>query len=184
MKSNSSMKIYSQLRAINKDLLQAHMALINLLNCPKKVHGKLYGNPKGFTLIEMVVVIALMSILIGTASINLLEFNDPAKNAASATLGFLKRARGKALNTTSAYTVKPASSYALKTTIGTSCTATQTDDTSLVMDLPDGASLGATNWSICYSSRGLSDTSIDISLSDSRKSYTVQVLLGGGLRIL
>ena len=126
---------------------------------------------------------ALIAITMGVAAANLRTFKEPATSGASQLVGFMKQARAKALASTLAYTVKPASSTRVMTTFGSSCSATQTTDTSLSLVLPTGASLAATTWSVCFGVRGLADTSIDITVADQAMTKVVQVALGGGARV-
>lgn len=139
----------------------------------------------GFTLLEMMAVVAIFSVLSGIAIINLKEFSKPAENGAAQLLGFMKQSRARALSTTSAYFVLPTSSTHIITKYGLNCTdASPIVDSSLVMNLPTGASLAATNWSICFTSRGLSDSNTTIVVNDNQAgTKTLEVLLGGGIRI-
>jgi hypothetical protein len=41
----------------------------------------------------------------------------------------------------------------------------------------------STGWSLCYNSRGLSNNSANITVSNGTTSKTVQVVLGGGVQI-
>ncbi|MBN8549253.1 MAG: prepilin-type N-terminal cleavage/methylation domain-containing protein [Deltaproteobacteria bacterium] len=140
---------------------------------------------KGFTLIEMLAVMAIFATLSGIAIINLKEFNNPAENGAAQLLGFLKQARARALSTTSAYFVMPTTNKHIITKYGLNCSdAAPVTDNSLKMTLPSSATLGAIDWSICFTSRGLSDSNTTIVVSDpTNGSKTIEVLLGGGIRI-
>lgn len=139
---------------------------------------------RGFTILELLTVMAIGSILAGIAVLNLNAFANPSNNGALELMGFIKRARAKAMATTQAYTVAPTSSNSIVARYAASCSdTTWTDDTELYTTLPSGASLDDTNWEICYSSRGLSADSADITVRDSRATRLVQIVLGGGVRI-
>jgi Tfp pilus assembly protein FimT len=128
---------------------------------------------------------ALTTILLGIATLNYRQLQAPAVDAASQLTGFLRESRSKALASTLAYTVMPASATRVITRYGTSCSAaTQTNDPALVLALPSGASMSSTNWSICYNPRGLANASANIVVSDKYVSKTVQIVLGGGVRSL
>lgn len=143
------------------------------------------GREYGYTMIEIIVVLALISIVLAFAIVDLKAFRAPASTGAAELQGFMKKVRARALASTSSYTIRPTSGTHVRATYGTSCSApTQTADPTLVLDLPTGSNFQATTWSVCYSSRGLSDTSADIIVQDSALSRTVQVVLGGGVRIL
>ena len=138
----------------------------------------------GFTLLEMMAVVAIFGVLSGIAIINLKEFSNPVENGAAQLLGFMKQARARALSTTSAYFVMPTSVTHIITKYGVNCSdGAPVVDSTLTMNLPSGASLTATNWSICFTARGLSDSNTTVVVSDGSGSKTLEVLLGGGLRI-
>jgi prepilin-type N-terminal cleavage/methylation domain-containing protein len=140
---------------------------------------------QGFSLFELVIVVAIISIFLGTAGLEMMKLENKAQNGANELSGFLKRTRAKALATTNAYTITPLSGSSLKTSYATSCSDTNlTDDVDLTLSLPSGAAMTNTSWSICYSTRGLSNTSVDIPISDTEGTATVRVVLGGGIKII
>ena len=139
----------------------------------------------GFTLIELMVVMAIGGILTGMAAYQLKELDNPAQNSAAQVMTFLKKSRAKALATTYAYRVRPKNSTELETHYAISCSsATFTLDSSLGLKLPSTASLSNTSWSLCFAPRGTLSTSFDIVISDPKRSVTVQVAMGGGMRKL
>lgn len=139
---------------------------------------------RGTTILELMTVVSLAAILSTIVISNVKALNTPASTAAAAFVGFCKEARAKAMASTYAYTVKPASSTSIVTTYAKSCTATpQTNDPALTLPLKQGARLSSTSWSFCYSTRGLVDSSLDIAIGDTNGTKTVQVGLGGGVRI-
>lgn len=140
---------------------------------------------KGFTFLELLTVLAITGILIAIANFNLLALEDPASNGASELMGVLKKARAKALSSSTAYTISPVSTDEVMATVGVSCSSiTQTEDTSFRFELPSRAHLSDTTWVICYDPRGLANTSADIQISDNLITRTVQVVLGGAVRVL
>lgn len=142
------------------------------------------GKARGTTLLELLTVVSLAAILSTVAVSNLSVLNTPAATGTAALVGFLKETRAKAMNTTMAYTVKPSSNRVVVTTYAKTCAAApQTKDNAMTLTLPRGATLRSTTWSFCYGTRGLVDTSLDIVVGDSEGSKTVQVGLGGGVRI-
>jgi Tfp pilus assembly protein FimT len=139
---------------------------------------------RGFTLLELLVFVILTGILIGTAGYAFRELSNPVNDASSDLVGLFKKIRAKSLATTRAYTIRPTSPRTVESTFGSTCSSgAQTNDTSLDYSLPSGAVLRDTNWSICYSSRGLSNSSAEIVVQDGYSYNTVQVVLGGGVRI-
>ena len=141
-------------------------------------------NSSAYSLIEVVIVMSLLSILCGLATLNYTELQNPADNASRAMLAYFKAVQGKAMATTSTYTLSPLGNAAIRATFSTSCSSvTQNEDLSLRFKLPDGALLGNLSWQVCYNSRGLANNSVDIPVNDSRVSRTLRVTLGGGLKL-
>lgn len=138
----------------------------------------------GFSLLEMLVALSVVGAISGIAVMNLRSLSSAAENGAAQLLGFFKQARAKAISTTSAYFVVPTSSSEVITRVGTSCSdAAPVADPALELSLPSGASLSDTTWSVCFTSRGLSDSNFSVTVLDTQSgSKTVEVLLGGGVR--
>ena len=143
------------------------------------------SNCRGFTLFELLIVLAVLGTLIGMAALNLRALDSPLQNGTSQLLGFLKQVRAKAIATTLVYKVEPSSTTQLITKYAESCSAlTMTTDADLTLDLPKGVSLTSTTWSVCFNTRGLADNNITVTLMDSKgKTKTVEVFLGGGVRV-
>ena len=139
----------------------------------------------GFTVVELLVVFALVSIMSGLAVMNLNALSNSSENAAASLVGLLKQARARAISTTSAYFVVPASTNSIITQSGVNCSdPAPVEDTTLNLVFPAGASLGATTWSVCFTSRGLSDSNTEIVVNDIHSSTrTVEVLLGGSVQL-
>jgi len=136
------------------------------------------------SILELLVVFAIVSILMGSAITNLAEIKDPLKDGISQALGFVKQVRAKALATTSAYTLKASGAERIVTTYGSNCTATQTADADLFLDLPNHVSMPDTSWSICFDSRGLASGAETFVLEDADgRNETIEVFLGGAVRI-
>jgi prepilin-type N-terminal cleavage/methylation domain-containing protein len=141
---------------------------------------------EGFSLLEMMVVMALVGIMSGYASYRLSEMDNPAENSAAQVMTFMKKSRAKALATTYAVRVRPKSnSTELETHYATSCTAsTFTLDSSLTMKLPRTATFQSNTWSLCFTPRGTLTTSNTVVLVDPKRSVSVQIAMGGGMRKL
>lgn len=139
----------------------------------------------GFTIVELLVAFAIISVLSGIAIMNLNALSNSSENAAASLVGLLKQARARAIASTSAYFVVPTSTTSIVTRSGTTCSdASPVDDPTLTLQLPSGASLGATAWSVCFTSRGLSDSNTEVVVNDIHShSRTVEVFLGGGVQI-
>ena len=143
------------------------------------------ASQNGFTLVEMLVVFLMIACLSGIAVMNLKALSSPSENGAAQLLGFFKHARAKAISTTSAYFVMPTSTSTVITKFGTNCSdAAPVNDSALRLNLPSGASLGNVGWSVCFTTRGLSDSNTTVTVNDTENgSKTVEVLLGGGVRL-
>lgn len=140
---------------------------------------------RGYSLLELMVVLALVAITSGIAIANLRELQDPVKTGASQLSGFIKQVRSRAMSATQAYLIMPASSDRVMALRANTCSALEwQSDSKLVLDLPSGVSLNAQDWDICFSSRGFPDDNIRIAISDlDSRQREVEVLLGGSVRI-
>ncbi len=140
---------------------------------------------RGYTLLELVIVLSLIAIMSGVAVANLRQLQDPVKTGASQLSGFIKQVRSRAMSATQAYLIRPASANRVIALRASVCSAeTWQPDSRLVLDLPSGVSLQATDWEVCYGSRGLPDDNVRIGISDlDSRQQEVEVLLGGSVRI-
>lgn len=138
-------------------------------------------------MLELLVVMAISTILITTAVSNLKELVNPSQNAAAEIASTIKQARAKAIASTSSYRVQGESATSLKALTGTSCAQDPNDmveDTKLSLDLASGASFVDPNWFVCFSSRGLPDANVTIQVRDNYSTTKeVEVMLGGAVRV-
>lgn len=142
-------------------------------------------NESGFTLLEMLVVLGITTILTGMAVLNLKKFDQASSNAANQIASLIKSARAYGITSTTTVEIKPLNSRTIRVSKASSCsTTTRTNIPELMLELPTSAALNSTTWSLCYTSRGISRDSIDIVITDNSKLRTVQVVLGGGIRVL
>ncbi len=138
----------------------------------------------GYTVIELIVTVGLAALLMGGAIISMQSLRQPADEGASEVVSFLKLVRARALISVRAYRVAPISTTRLAASYASSCSAaTFTTDSSLALKLPNHSSLAATNWSICYTSRGIAESNLSFVVRDSEKSRTIQIALGGGVQV-
>ena len=143
------------------------------------------GKQTGYTIVELLVVVCLIAIMSYVAIANIKRFSNPSNNAAANLAAFLKESRQRAMSSTQAYLVQPVNANMVKTSYASTCSATTfTEDTSFKLSIKNPAKLTLTTWSICYSPRGLADNSANITIQDGSTTRTVQVVLGGAVRIL
>ncbi len=138
----------------------------------------------GMSLLEILVVFFMISVLTSSAVSNLAQIKNPLKDGISQTLGFVKEVRAKALASTAAYTLRPASTGRIVTTTAATCSAVVTTDGGLAIDLPSGVVLSDTSWTICFTSRGLTEGAQSFTITDADSdTETIEVFLGGAVRI-
>lgn len=154
----------------------------------------------GLTLLEILVVMAILAIVLGIAFVDLRPLNNPIQNGFTQTLGFFQQVRSKAMATTSAYRVVVDANGTLQVGYARRCSDTVwTPDNQLAvanvqaggarsaLDLREqGLTFGPVNWQVCFNSRGLANFSQPgqtIRLQDNRgNTRQVEVMLGGGVR--
>lgn len=136
----------------------------------------------GYTILELLVAFAITTILATTAFSNLRSLERPLVNGTAEVVSFTKQARAKAMSTTFAYKVQPSSNRTLVTLRGNTCATATIADPSLTLNLPQTVTFSDATWSICFNPRGLADTSQTFNLTDSSRTKTIEVFLGGGVR--
>ncbi|WP_117238467.1 pilus assembly FimT family protein [Thermus sediminis] len=113
--------------------------------------------PKGLTLIELVVVLAVLAIASSIMALNVRPFYNPVQDALSRTEGFVKQVRSKAMATTSAYRITLEGNR-LKAAYAPTCrSASFTEDRSLQAEIPAEVIVTFTPQGgvPCFNSRGL-----------------------------
>lgn len=141
---------------------------------------------QGFTLLELLITFAMVASMLGIVAVLLPEMVNPAQNGAAQVAGFIKKARARAISTTSYLKVTPASTNGLSAERVSSCAAGSGDqDTRMNLELPQGVVLTNISWSICFNPRGFSDIDTTIPLEDIYDGeQQVEVFIGGAVRIL
>ena len=143
------------------------------------------SSQRGFSIFEVVATMGLMSVMAGVSVMNLKVLRDPLKNGSEQLSAFFKQVRAKAVATTSAYTIVPTSSGSFITRYSSSCSdAGTTDDANLTTELPSGAYVTDTDWTLCYSPRGIADGNLTVEVRDLDGQYkNLEVFLGGAVRV-
>jgi prepilin-type N-terminal cleavage/methylation domain-containing protein len=141
---------------------------------------------RGSSLIELIAVMAVIGISVGAAVVYLQPAAAPVETGAVLVKSFFGLARARATATTSAYRLTASSSTAIAAEYAGDCAdTTWTDDPELTLDLPSGVWFVETDWSICFTGRGASDTNVTVTLTDPHSGQQqVEVLLGGSARIV
>ncbi|PSB05168.1 pilus assembly FimT family protein [Merismopedia glauca] len=155
-------------------------------------------NSQGFTLTELLAVVAIMGILAALAMPSVLWANKAGENATRQIAGNFKLARAKAMSKTSAYRVKGISENLVKVEYAKTCEADVADwniDSDFDVQLPKNTTIllpitvngqavnNFANWQVCYDSKGISQQNTILSIKDSQTetTTTVEVLLGGAV---
>jgi len=138
---------------------------------------------KGFTLIELMVVLSVIALISMTAFANIKVLDNPLHNAVSSNLIFLQLARAKAISKTRYCKVYPSFNKQIVVAFGSSCETATDVDSSTKYDFPTGTSLSNTDWSICFTPRGFSHTNISFDITNqTAQTSTIEVSLGGGAK--
>lgn len=140
----------------------------------------------GTSLVEVLVVLAIAGIALGTTALYLMPAEAPLQTGAGLLEGALRQARLQAIATTSAFRVRPATATRLATETASSCVATSWDTvTPMNVVLPRNVSMTDDEWSVCFSSRGISTNNVKIPLTHpDYGTLAVEVLIGGTTRIV
>jgi len=144
-----------------------------------------YQSDQGVTFLELLVFIGITAVLMGIAVVNLRDFQDPLQSGADQLAAYFRQVRSRAMSTTLAYTITATSTRNLTAGFAAKCTdSPTTEDSSQQISLPLGADLTDTAWTLCYSSRGLPDANLVVSLHDNDGgTKEVEVYLGGAVKV-
>ena len=152
-------------------------------------------NSSGLTLIELLVIVAILGVTIAVAGMSLRAFGNDLQNAASETSAFFKQARIKAISTTSAYRVVFESDTKLRAEHAVFCDKDETWEHDISLDLVlredivmDQSGFQAGEVLVCFNSRGITDDSYpenpEVILKDQNGlEKVVEVYKGGGVVI-
>jgi prepilin-type N-terminal cleavage/methylation domain-containing protein len=138
---------------------------------------------KGFTALELVVVTGLISIVGSYAYYDLRSYTDPLTDASQDLVAHLKRVKGRAIATTSAYKLSATSDKTIIPSYADRCNSeTFTPDLPEKFTLTNGVRFGSDDWEVCFDSRGMPDSNIEIELFKGANDTNIEVLLGGAIR--
>lgn len=143
-------------------------------------------NENGVSLLETLIVLSIVAIILSIGlAIDYRPFQNPLITETSNLESFLKHNRSKAVSSTSAIMILPESFSSLKTIRGISCGSINPDDTTFKKyNLASEVFLGNLDWSTCFTSRGLASENIIIPLNHNGKTKNIEIMIGGGTRVL
>lgn len=147
---------------------------------------------KGFSLVEMLFGVAIMSIMLGMAAAGLKEFDSASQNGVLQFRSYVKLIRSEAMASTLAYRVTASTTNDLTVVSDVNCLATDpaipdnspTAQTSLAFSLPRGANFQTSGWDFCIEPTGISDSNQIVSISDEGRSFDLELMLGGVVKLL
>ncbi|MCB0352207.1 MAG: hypothetical protein KDD64_01745 [Bdellovibrionales bacterium] len=144
-----------------------------------RAHGDI-----GFSILELVITVALMAVLTTVAVSNIKELENPLADASYQVSRFIRLVRARAISQTIVIVIQPSSTSEIVSFSSNDCAGTLTAIDDLSLSLPDGSSLTSTDWSACLNQRGLSDTNLVFQIQDIEgKTRTIELALGGGVQI-
>jgi prepilin-type N-terminal cleavage/methylation domain-containing protein len=140
----------------------------------------------GFSLVEVLAVVAILALTVGTAALYLQPTPAPVDSGAVLLEQFFGLARARAVATTSAYRLTPASSSRITAEVADNCSAsTWTADPQVELELPQSVTMTSTAWAVCFTSRGAADSSVVVTLTHPGfGNEQVEVVMGGSARIV
>lgn len=137
---------------------------------------------RGVTLIEILAAFIIFTILLSSGLVNLRALVHKNRSSAEEVSSFLNLVRGMSISQTRTIIVKPSTSTRL-VALGVSSCADNSGTQLLSLDLANGAVFQQTDWAVCFNSKGLSNTSGSIVITEGNRSSTVQISLGGISRV-
>ena len=138
------------------------------------------------TLVELLVVLALMGIAVAATALYFAPFEAPVESSATQLASFFRMSRARAMATTTAYRVVPDGTDGVRTLTAPTCSATTwTPDAERTLSFADDVTLANTSWMVCFNSRGVSSNNVTVTLqSPDYGSEQVEVLLGGSAGVV
>lgn len=151
----------------------------------------------GFTLLEVLLILSIFGILSSVGVYSLLNLRSPARDTARTVHSALMQLRSSAATNTQARRMVLNSDQTLSLQSSLSCSeADQSKWTTYetAVQLPDrirarpvtftnnAVPLSGPNVIVCFTPRGQASASANLTVADSRSSYTVQVALAGGVK--
>jgi len=169
-------------------------------------------NSKGFTLVEILIVLLMIGVMTAIVAPNIRFGINSLDDTTNRLAANFKLVRARAMGQTSAYRIKLTSATQLSVERAKKCSDTsgwigepsftnedmglkeaqdvkgmaQHDDIQIITAEANGASITPfTNWNVCFSSRGIADKNVKITLKNIKTNQTrrIEVFSGGGIQI-
>ncbi|MDZ7707506.1 MAG: prepilin-type N-terminal cleavage/methylation domain-containing protein [Trueperaceae bacterium] len=156
---------------------------------------------QGFTLLELLILLAVLAIVFAIAALDVRPLNNEARNAANEVASAVRLTRARAMATTSAHRLVLASGAELRMEAAVACDdasgwtdetrfATTLSGTAEIAELSDTglpadyAPAAAGDVLLCFDPRGLADASPTVKIEDGRgRIAEVDVYAGGGVEL-
>ena len=156
---------------------------------------------RGFTLLELLILLAVLAIVIAIAALDVRPLNNEARSAANEVASAVRLTRARAMATTSAHRLVVAGASELRMEAAIACEdasgwtdetrfATTLSGTAQITELSDTGDpadyVAATAGDVlsCFDARGLGDASPTVKIEDRRgRTAEVDVYAGGGVQL-
>jgi prepilin-type N-terminal cleavage/methylation domain-containing protein len=147
---------------------------------------------KGLTLLELLMVLALVGIVAGIGFVNFRSLGGDVTNGAHQLAGGFKQARARAMASTSAYRLVYLSPSELRAEWARNCAGEGgwAVDPRFKLELPSNVVIHevvnplGTDVVLCFNSRGLADANPTLHLRDAEgRAAEVEVLIGGAVEV-
>ncbi len=140
----------------------------------------------GVGMVELLSVLALVGVSVGMMVAYLKPVEAPLQTGGNSLVALMEQTRARSISTTQAHRVRPLDAETAIVEVADNCSSVAwTLDPAIDLDLPDLVTLTATDWSVCFNSRGLSSENLVITLQHpDRGSRRLELLRGGVLRWL
>ena len=146
---------------------------------------------QGFSILELLVVMAVAGIIMGIAALNLKPLQGDLQNSTSNLAGHMKKVRARAMASTSAYHIVYVSPSELRAEVSVRCSDNSNtwqdapgfgfvleEPVTLVNNLNEGDEM------VCFSSRGLANASPTFTLRDDKgKKRRIELFRGGAVEV-
>lgn len=138
----------------------------------------------GFSLPELLIVIAVLAIALGITALYLEPLGSPIESGVTLVDGFLRDLRVTAIASTRAVRIRPFGKDTLIAERADSCGSSTWLDAGRSIELPTGVTMLATDWAVCFTSRGISSDNVKIVLDHARYTpRSIEVLVGGTTKV-